>query len=52
VQNLASKVGRVELGEQIRSRSSCAYGCKGAHPLLHIGIIWQNVFKCPIWASG
>ena len=30
----------------------CADGCKGTHHLVHIGIIWQNVFKRPIWLSG
>ena len=30
----------------------CAEGCQGGHHLVHIGIIWQNIFNCPIWPSG
>ena len=30
----------------------CAEGCEGGHHLVHIGIIWQSVYKCPIWPSG
>ena len=30
---------------------NCAEGCNGENHLVHIGINWQNEFKCPFWPS-
>ena len=44
----------VRLAERWRKKRAqiCAEGCEGGQHLVHIGIIWQNVFNCPIWPIG